>query len=74
MTRNAKLLTRDSWCYSLLPETSLLNFIFTGVDATGALSRDVKRCGIDFNDLYHFFQPYIEVDAMKLSISRFATF
>ena len=41
MTGDVELLTGDPRWYNLLPGTSQLNFIFTGVDATGALSRDV---------------------------------
>ena len=41
MTGDVELLAGDPRWYNLLPGTSQLNFIFTGVDATGALSRDV---------------------------------
>ena len=41
MTGDAELLTGDPRWYKLLLKTSPLNFIFTGVDTTGALSRDV---------------------------------
>ena len=41
MNRDAELLTGDPRWYNFLPGTSPLNFIFTGVDAAGALRRDV---------------------------------
>ena len=41
MTGDAELLTEDPRWYNFLLGTSTLNFIFTGVDATGAVSRDV---------------------------------
>ena len=45
MTGDVEPLTGDPRWYDFLLGTSPLNFIFTGVDATGALSRDVEVSG-----------------------------
>ena len=49
ITGDPELLTGDPRWYNFLLGTSPVNFIFTGLDITGALSRDVfMECGVHF--------------------------
>ena len=51
MTGEAEILTGDPRWHNFLPGTSPLGFIFTGVEATGSLSRDVTGEGGDLEIL-----------------------